>query len=684
MIKGSGKYNKLYDKKFIVNIYQDGGGVDNKKKNMVMESLIDDNIDFRNDSYPYFRDEELTKIAKSVGYEKNKNTANSLGEIMYFDLQKYFLEKYNGTTYKSGAKEFEPTNDGEVQFIEYKDEEIMYEPNENKYYTNDEEFDTLKQAQNYIDKGSPMSAKTINAYRKGAFKDGGAVGKKGGLYSIGDKVNYLGEIATITDYQPATRLSPAGQPTYHLTYSNNFSTLDSSSNFVREDLLKPIKKATGGGVGEIEYKIGDIFEGNPKATYEENWQLFKPLKSYVIDNKTNKIVSIHKTPYEAIEKRNSLDKNFKLHYEVKPKEFYNKMETGGGVDINDWDMPVIRSQFEEEEFEFGQGGGIYSRTMKTPDGNIMGKVQYNDFWKTYQVVIDGVVEEEFKTKDEAIENLKNAGFYKMALGGPLSKGDIYKGRTVFSEDGSYSNLEDAKKVVYTNNKFFKETNQSLEADVVEYIKKIGDRDVQIIKVVTFKKDKMALGGGIPNNYLGKGVDEVWNYWTETQRLHFLLDHQVHELHPSKVMISFNELPPKVRVELIEHISEGQYREGGGIANIHSKVLDYLAKHKFNISTFGRTNNNNIKVDDRNFGIDDQIAIEKIHPKINVSGSSNSNIWYIFMPNELANGGGVDINDWDMPVIRTQFEDEEYEFEEGGEITADERMKSLKNYPKLKL
>jgi hypothetical protein len=213
---------------------------------------------------------------------------------------------------------------------------------------------------------------------------------------------------------------------------------------------------------------------------------------------------------------------FSKMYDLEPirvASIFNKYQKqtyadGGGVDLNDWDMPVIRSQFEEEEFEFGNGGGIYSRTMKTPDGNIMGKVQYNDFWKTYQVVIDGVVEEEFKTKEEAIENLKNAGF-----------------------------------------------------------------------------DKMALGGGIPNNYLGKGADEVWSDWTETQRMHFLLDHQIFELHPSKVMISFKELPPKVRIALIEHISEGQY----------------------------------------------------------------------------AGGGGVDMNDWDMPVIRTQFEDEEYEYKTGGGV-----------------
>jgi len=50
---------------------------------------------------------------------------------------------------------------------------------------------------------------------------------------------------------------------------------------------------------------------------------------------------------------------------------------------------------------------------------------------------------------------------------------------------------------------------------------------------------------------------------------------------------------------------------------------------------------------------------------------------------FSKGGGIDINELNMPVIRTQFEDEDYEFEEGGEITANERMQSLKNYPKLK-
>jgi hypothetical protein len=84
-------------------------------KNILIEKLIDDNIDFRNDLYPYLRDEQLTKIAKKYGYTKHKNMANSLGYLMYFDLQSYFLGKYGGNTYKSGAKDWEYANGSTVE-----------------------------------------------------------------------------------------------------------------------------------------------------------------------------------------------------------------------------------------------------------------------------------------------------------------------------------------------------------------------------------------------------------------------------------------------------------------------------------------------------------------------------------------------------------------------------------------
>jgi hypothetical protein len=54
---------------------------------------------------------------------------------------------------------------------------------------------------------------------------------------------------------------------------------------------------------------------------------------------------------------------------------------------------------------------------------------------------------------------------------------------------------------------------------------------------------------------------------------------------------------------------------------------------------------------------------------------------IILNKTMAEGGYL--NEIDIPVIRTQFEEEDYEFEKGGEITDQERKESLKNYPKLK-
>lgn len=62
---------------------------------------------------------------------------------------------------------------GEVEFIDYGDSEIMYEPHSKKYYANDMEFDTLKEAKKFIDSGEvPYFIK--DAYSKGLFAGGGA------------------------------------------------------------------------------------------------------------------------------------------------------------------------------------------------------------------------------------------------------------------------------------------------------------------------------------------------------------------------------------------------------------------------------------------------------------------------------------------------------------------------------
>lgn len=66
---------------------------------------------------------------------------------------------------------------GEVEFITYNGNEIMYSPHFNQYFVDDEPFNTLDEAKAYIDKGSPISEAKRDAYRRGYFKKGGITTK---------------------------------------------------------------------------------------------------------------------------------------------------------------------------------------------------------------------------------------------------------------------------------------------------------------------------------------------------------------------------------------------------------------------------------------------------------------------------------------------------------------------------
>ena len=105
-------------------------------------------------------------------------------EVRYARKNNPSRKGYKGkTNYATGGG----VDDNEIQFINYKDEEIMYEPNYSEYFVNDEQFMSLEEAKDYIDKGSRMSNKTINAYRKGAFANGGGVGIEEDIDMTDDK-----------------------------------------------------------------------------------------------------------------------------------------------------------------------------------------------------------------------------------------------------------------------------------------------------------------------------------------------------------------------------------------------------------------------------------------------------------------------------------------------------------------
>lgn len=113
-----------------------------------------------------------------------------------------------------------------------------------------------------------------------------------------------------------------------------------------------------------------------------------------------------------------------------------------------------------------------------------------DYYKDKQ---SGKIVTEQEMLDMVDENDQLDSFY---LIGSFSSKDAYKDRVVISEIGSYSNEIDAKKVADSNNKFFKETNQPIVAEVISYPMDMRGREVKIIKVVAFKKEKYKTGGGV--------------------------------------------------------------------------------------------------------------------------------------------------------------------------------------------
>jgi hypothetical protein len=85
----------------------------------------------------------------------------------------------------------------EPKFIEYKGSEIMYEPTMKKYYANDVEFNSLKDAQKFLDSGK-ISSNIRGAYQRGLFAKGGQTkAKRSRITLIMDGKSYSYPVAIV-------------------------------------------------------------------------------------------------------------------------------------------------------------------------------------------------------------------------------------------------------------------------------------------------------------------------------------------------------------------------------------------------------------------------------------------------------------------------------------------------------
>jgi hypothetical protein len=125
--------------------------------------------------------EEAVKIAKNFIDENDLGGGNFLPAKIYKNGKHIGFISYNGRVWNNDQSEMKyaqggemESEDMEVQFIEYNGNEIMYEPHYKKYYANDVEFDSLKDAQIFLDSGK-ISSNIRGAYQKGLFAKGGEI-----------------------------------------------------------------------------------------------------------------------------------------------------------------------------------------------------------------------------------------------------------------------------------------------------------------------------------------------------------------------------------------------------------------------------------------------------------------------------------------------------------------------------
>ncbi len=114
---------------------------------------------------------ELKQFAKEILENNFADGGNLSRDRKFLNHNEQYEVDYSKGKNRKG---YGYADGGEVSFVNYKDCEIMYEPNYKKYYANDVEFDTLQEAKDFID-SEEVSADIRNAYSRGLFADGGEI-----------------------------------------------------------------------------------------------------------------------------------------------------------------------------------------------------------------------------------------------------------------------------------------------------------------------------------------------------------------------------------------------------------------------------------------------------------------------------------------------------------------------------
>ena len=217
--------------------------------------------------------------------------------------------------------------DGGVVFIGYKEDEIMYEPIDGKYYANDKEFDSLEDAQKFLDSGG-VNEDLRGAYERGLFEGGGGV--KGYKSLIGKYVNiYPMGVSLPTEHQ-IKDVQVSGENFRYRYVTLKFDLgiapilLDEATAFMNNEIiyvnnnkeefgiqLMPNQFKEGGGVDEIKNGIVDfnnlsnIQKGDYIVETDSNFKDINLLKVLKVRDK--------ELVFQNINKRTNLPHSFNIN-----------------------------------------------------------------------------------------------------------------------------------------------------------------------------------------------------------------------------------------------------------------------------------------------------------------------------------------------------------------------------------
>lgn len=228
------------------------------------------------------------------------------------------------------------------------------------------------------------------------------------------------EDADSTEIEITKELNKAGFDNYRFELEDSFEQFKNGGK-MDNNMKNPELFAMGGSPNSEPTEISE------QTLSEIRSQLKK--SGLVIDNEYTNEDNDHIDYYFDVDSERFEGREPQLKALV--KSIASRHELEYGFDLNRDNLFFF---YKDAEL-FAEGGMVNedvfaSGSVKSPDGIILGKVQYNPYWKKYQVKIDGVIYGEHDYVVDAVQELRHFGFENVKI--------MEKGGAVEFEWNTYS------------------------------------------------------------------------------------------------------------------------------------------------------------------------------------------------------------------------------------------------------